>query len=81
MRFLWSVRIAELKYLGFKNLQGSILRMQVLIVEIGGEASPLTEADLSYLLSFAIKQVIWKQNFPSSKFHNREMVATVAKKC
>lgn len=52
----------------------------MLIVEIGGEASPLTEVDHSYLFSCAIKQVILKQNFASSKFHNRDMVARVAKK-
>lgn len=54
--------------------------MQALIVEVGAEARPLTEVDLSYLFSCAIKEVIQKQNFVSSKFHNREMVATVAKK-
>lgn len=52
----------------------------MLIVEIGGKASLLSETVLSYLFSYAIKQVIWKQKFASNKFHIREIVATVAKK-
>jgi len=53
--------------------------MQVLIVGTGEKESPVREADLSYLVSCAIKQIILKQNLSRSKFHNREMVATVAK--
>lgn len=52
----------------------------MLIVEIEGNASLLSETVLSYLFSYAIKQVIWKQKFARNKFHIREIVATVAKK-
>lgn len=42
--------------------------MQMLVVE------RVTQA-----VFYAIKQVIWKQNSASSKLHNRELVAAVAK--